>query len=141
MKKLNFKVQINAPREKVWQVLWEDKTYREWTSVFAPDSHAESDWKEGSPIRFYDGKGNGMYSLIEKKIGFTQMTFKHLGELKDGKETPSNWDDARENYFLTEMNGQTELKVGLDSIEEFENYFKEVFPKALQLVKQISERP
>ena|ERR1700741_344726 len=139
-KKLNFEIRINAPKEKVWKTLWDDKTYRQWTSVFSPDSHAKSDWKEGSRIEFGDGKGNGMFSLIEKKTDNVQMTFKHLGELKDGEEKLSDWGDARESYFLSEHNGQTDLKVELDSVEEFLDFFKEVFPKALQLVKQISEK-
>lgn len=140
MEKLKFEIKINAPREKVWKVLWDDKTYREWTSVFMEGSCAQSDWKEGSEIHFLDGKGSGMYSVIEKKIGNTQMTFKHLGELKDGKRVAMNWGDARESYFLSGEGDKTELKVELDMQEDHKKYFEEVFPKALALVKGISER-
>jgi hypothetical protein len=140
MEKLKFSITIDAPREKVWTVLWTDETYRKWTSVFSPDSHAKSDWHEGSKIFFLDGKGNGMYSVIETKIGNTQMTFKHLGEIKDGKETPGNWSDSRESYFLTDKNGKTELNAELDAPPDFVKYFSEVFPKALQLVKELSEK-
>lgn len=142
MEKLKFSVRINAPREKVWGVLWTDDTYRKWTSVFSPDSHAQSDWKEGSRIHFLDGKGNGMYSVIETKTGNAQMTFKHLGEIKNGVESPakSEWGESRESYFLKEKDGQIELTVELDAPEEFKQYFSEVFPKALDLVKILSEK-
>jgi len=142
MEKLKFSVQINAPREKVWNVLWTDDTYRKWTSVFSPDSHAQSDWKEGSKIHFLDGKGNGIYSLIESKIGNTQMIFKHLGEIRESKEqSPSaDWADSRESYFLREKEGQTELTAELDSPSNFKDYFNDVFPKALNLVKELSEK-
>lgn len=66
MEKLNFAVSINAPAEKVWKVLFDDATYRNWTSVFAPGSYAETDWKEGSKALFSDGKGSGMVSRIAK---------------------------------------------------------------------------
>lgn len=87
MKKLEFKTTINAPKEKVWKTLWDDKTYRQWTSVFTPESHAISDWKEGSNVDFMDGKGNGMRALIQKKTDNSVMVFKHVSELKNGEET------------------------------------------------------
>ena len=136
---LKFDIQINAPKEKVWQTLWEDKTYRQWTSACGEGSSAKSDWQQGSRIEFGDGKGNGMFSVIDKKVDNTQMSFKHLGEMKGGVDVKSDWTGASENYFLSEKDGQTELKVELDTVEEFQNYFAEVFPKALQLVKKISE--
>ncbi len=67
MKTLHFSIKIKAPREKVWQILWEDATYRQWTSVFNESSYAVSDWEEGSKIQFLSADGSGMYSLIDKK--------------------------------------------------------------------------
>ncbi|MEO7044687.1 MAG: SRPBCC domain-containing protein [Ferruginibacter sp.] len=114
MKKVKFSININATKEKVWSTLWDDSTYRQWCFVFASDSHAVSDWIEGSKIKFIDGKGNGMFSIIEKKIPNQQMTFKHLGELKNGVEDKKDWAGAMENYFLNETNGITELNIEMD---------------------------
>ncbi len=139
MKKIKSSTKINAPKEKVWATLWNDSTYRQWTSVFAAGSYAESDWKEGSKIKFIDGKGDGMFSIIEKKIPNQQMSFKHLGEIKNGVETTGEWSGAMENYFLDESNGVTELNMEMDMNEEFEKYFSETFPKAIELIKQLSE--
>ena len=52
MEKKQFKIEIAAPREKVWKILWGDKTYPAWTSVFAEGSRAETDWEEGSKVLF-----------------------------------------------------------------------------------------
>ncbi|MDF3079145.1 MAG: hypothetical protein K0S09_3034 [Sphingobacteriaceae bacterium] len=139
MKTLNFSISINAPAEKVWKALWEDSTYRQWTAVFAEGSYAESDWQEGSKIYFLAPKG-GMYSVIEKKIPNEQMIFKHLGEIKNGVEEPKDWGGGRERYFLEAKDQQTELRVELDSVPEFESYFQEKFPECLKLVKAISEQ-
>ncbi|MEO6136086.1 MAG: SRPBCC domain-containing protein [Ginsengibacter sp.] len=98
MKTIKFTTKINTPREKVWSTLWNDSTYRQWTSIFSNDSHAVSDWEEGSNIQFVDGKGDGMFSIIEKKIPNQQMSFKHLGELKKGVEEKKDWTGAMENY-------------------------------------------
>lgn len=39
MKKIEFSIKINAIKEIVWATLWNDTTYRQWTSIFAPHSH------------------------------------------------------------------------------------------------------
>jgi uncharacterized protein YndB with AHSA1/START domain len=140
METLQFSVNINAAREKVWEVLWNDTTYRQWTAVFIEGSYAESDWKEGSSIKFLSPGGNGMFGVIDKLIPNTQMSFKHLGEIKGGKEEKAAWAGATENYYLKESNGVTELRVGMEtSGGEMDKYFRETFPKALERVKEISE--
>ena len=45
MKKQHFDISIQAPKEKVWEILWNDKSYNTWTAVFSESSHAKSDWK------------------------------------------------------------------------------------------------
>lgn len=140
MKTLKFTSHIQASRKKVWDVLWNDTTYRKWTSAFCEGSYALSDWNEGSKIRFLSPDGDGMFSIIEKKIPYEQMVFKHLGEIKEGKETMSDWAGALERYELKESEGITQLNVEVDSNEEFEAHFKDTFPKALELLKQLSEQ-
>lgn len=140
MKKERFSIKIEAPKEKVWNVLWNDATYRMWTSVFHEGSHAVTDWKEGSKVLFLGPDGSGMYSTIAKKIPNEFMSFKHLGEVKEGKEQPqSEWSGAMENYTLKETDGSTELIVEMDITEGFQDYFRETFPKALEKVKELSE--
>lgn len=45
MTTLEFKIEINASKEKVWDVLWNEETYKQWTSVFCEGAYAESDRK------------------------------------------------------------------------------------------------
>lgn len=139
MNNIAFSIEIHAPKEKVWEALWKEENYRHWTSAFAEGSHAQTDWQEGSKVLFLDGNGNGMFSIIEKNIPNMQMTFKHLGEIKNGVETTSDWGGAIEDYQLSQVGEYTLLQVGLDMTEAFEQYFKETFPKALHIVKQIAE--
>jgi uncharacterized protein YndB with AHSA1/START domain len=67
MTTLEFTTEIKATPEKVWQVLWNDATYREWTSTFSEGSYAVSNWNEGDSIHFLGPSGEGMNSIIEKK--------------------------------------------------------------------------
>lgn len=144
MKKGNFSVRINAPKEKVWDILWNDESYRKWTSVFQEGSHAVTDWKEGSKVLFLSGDGNGMYSTVARNIPYELMSFKHRGEVKNGVEEPLDektklWSGAMENYTLNEVDGGTELVTEMDIIEEYEDYFNGTFPKALAKVKELAE--
>lgn len=144
MEKQKFSISIQAPREKVWDVLWGADSYRSWTSVFSEGSRAETDWNKGSKVLFLDGNGQGMVSRIEEKIPNEYMSFEHLGMVKDGKEDTESpevkkWSGSHENYSLKGANGATELTVDIDVVQEYADYFQQTFPKALNKVKELAE--
>ncbi|HZG73946.1 MAG TPA: SRPBCC domain-containing protein [Chondromyces sp.] len=140
MTTIELSTRINAPKERVWNMLWSDAGYRKWTSVFCEGSYAESDWQEGSKIRFLTPTGEGMYGIIQKNVPFEQMIFEHKGEIKNGLEKSKEWAGVKERYHLIEKDGVTELNIVMDATEEFREYFSTTFPKALEVVKQISEQ-
>jgi uncharacterized protein YndB with AHSA1/START domain len=146
MEKINFSTNINAPREKVWDILWNDASYREWTSAFTEGSYAETDnWKEGSKVLFLSPGGNGMVSRVASNKPNEFMSFEHLGEVKNSVEDTESdrvkgWKGAKENYTLTEENGKTKLFVEMDSTDEFKDYFLKTWPLALQKLKELAEK-
>jgi len=138
---------INAPREKVWEVLWGDETYPAWTQVFSPPgsgaSTAKTDWQKGSKVLFVDSSDSGMVSSVHDKRDNEFMSFRHLGEVNNGVEKvseESDWYGAMENYTLKEVDGKTELTIDIDLTEEFQDYFNEAWPKALDKLKELSEQ-
>lgn len=144
MEKINFKTVINAAPEKIWKVLWDDTTYRKWTSAFSEGSYAETDWKKGSKVLFLDGQGQGMVSRIAENRPNEYMSIEHLGEVKNGVEDTSSdrvkeWAGAHENYTLKKVNGKTELSIDMDITEAFKEMFSQMWPKALDNVKKLSE--
>jgi uncharacterized protein YndB with AHSA1/START domain len=137
--RLQYSVDIDAPRQRVWEVLWDDKHYRDWTSAFSEGSHAVSDWNEGSKVRFLGPDGSGMLAVIEKKVPNERMTFRHLAEIKDGKEQPEpSWSGSLEDYTLKDNGKGTTLVVDLDTADEWKEMFDKAFPKALQRVKELA---
>ncbi|MDQ0064355.1 SRPBCC domain-containing protein [Chryseobacterium lathyri] len=139
MHKLFFEIQIEAPPEKVWDVLWSDMTYRQWTTAFTEGSFYMGTFEEGSIMKFFDPNNNGMYSRVEKNIANKEMKFLHLGEIYDGVETEQNWGEATERYILEEIPTGTILKIEIQTPEEFKDFFEEKFPNALGIVKNLSE--
>lgn len=144
MEKLKYKITINAPAEKVWKILWDDKTYRLWTAAFSEGSKVETDWKKGSKILFLDGNDQGMVSRVVENIPNEFMSIEHLGEVKNGiedleSERVKSWAGAFENYKLKETNEITELTVETDITAEYKDMFAEMWPKALDKLKELAE--
>jgi hypothetical protein len=145
---MEFTITINAPKEKLWNTLWNDATYREWTSAFSEGSRAETDWKKGSKVLFLDKKNMGMVSTIAENIPNEFMSIKHLGIYKDGiedtdSEEARKWAGSFENYALRHVNGETELLVTMGGAEipkEFEDYFANTWPVALKKLKELAEK-
>jgi len=143
-----FSIDINAPRTRVWDMLWGADTYPQWTQPFCEGSFAESDWKEGSKILFMDTNRDGMISTIDKKVPNEYMSFKMLGCIKKGVEDYES-DIANavtggyENYTLTESNGITTLVAELGGAEmpkDIQDYLAAAWPKALDELKRIAEK-
>lgn len=144
LKNISFSTTIKAYKEKVWAVLWNDENYKAWTAAFATGSHAETDWQEGSKVLFLDGKGDGMFCIIAKKIPNEFISFKYNGEVKNNIELPvdeknSEWVNGFENYTLKEENGITTLTVEITVTEGMLDYFNKTFPTALENIKKIAE--
>ncbi|MES2629885.1 MAG: SRPBCC domain-containing protein [Bacteroidota bacterium] len=145
MKTLHFSTEIEATPEKVWKNLWDKSTYTEWTQPFCEGSYYEAkEWKEGGRVHFLAPNGSGMYSDIEKLDENKYASFKHLGELKDGKELPLDeksklWSGSHENYKLVTHGSLTEVQIELQVPEAESHYMEEAWPKALELLKRISE--
>jgi uncharacterized protein YndB with AHSA1/START domain len=144
LKKISFSTNIKATKEKVWAVLWNDESYKAWTATFATGSCAVSDWQEGSKILFLDGKGDGMYCTIAKKIPNEYISFKYNGEIKNNIELPvdeknSDWVNGFENYTLKQENGITTLTVEMTVTEGMMDYFNKTFPVAIENIKKLAE--
>jgi hypothetical protein len=148
MNRLNFSISINAPKEKVWNIMLDHNSYRVWTEVFAPGSHYVGNWEKGSKILFLapnkSGQMGGMVSQIKEIRKYEYISIEHCGVVNDGREDTSSeegktWAGALENYTFKENNGITELLVEMDSAEEYENMFKDLWPKALQKLKELAE--
>ena len=145
MEKMKFTASINAPRKKVWETLWNDASYRKWTSAFMEGSYAITDnWKEGTKVLFLGPDGRGMVSTVAANKPNEYMSFEHLGEVKDGVEDTTSekvkgWAGAHENYSLSEQNGVTNLVVDMDVNDDFKDYFMNAWPKALDELKRLAE--
>lgn len=150
MQKLHFSIHINAPREKVWHAMLDKEPYAEWTSVFGPGGSFTGDWSKGSKMLFLgpnpdNGKMGGMVSEIAENKPNEFLSIKHVGIIMNGVEDRDSadarkWTPAFENYTFDEKNGSTEVVVDTDTEESMVEMFHEMWPKALEKLKEIAEK-
>lgn len=152
MQKLHFDIHINASREKVWDTMLQDATYRIWTDPFNPGSFYEGSWDEGSVIKFLgtDESGEvlkgGMYSRIKENRLHEFVSIEHLGfitaegEIDTTSEEVKKWTPALENYTFKDKDGGTELSVAIDVGDEYKDMFEDMWPKSLLVLKELCEK-
>ena len=142
MKEMKFTVEINASREKVWDTLWQDKTFRQWASVIDPGTYMVGELKEGNKVQFISSSsGYGVTSLVEKMTPSEFLLLRHHADTQeDGKrEREDEWTGGGESYSLTEKDSLTTLTVVFDVPSELEEEFNSSYPKALKQVKVLAE--
>ncbi len=149
MQTLHFSITINAPKEKVWHAMFDDKSYREWTKPFGEGGHYIGNWEKGSKILFIGldpetGEEGGMVSRIAENKPYEFISIEHLGIVNNGVEDTTSeeaikWAPAFENYTFKEKDGVTEVLVDMDTAEEMAEEFSEQWPTALERLKEIAE--
>ena len=146
---LHFEITINAPVEKVYSTMIDEKSYKEWTAAFNPTSTYKGSWDKNAKILFIgtdkDGVAGGMVSRIKENMPNKFISIEHLGFVKGDEEITSGaevdgWAGALENYTFKSVDGGTLLSIDMDSNEDFKSYFMETWPKALAILKTNCEK-
>jgi uncharacterized protein YndB with AHSA1/START domain len=151
MKKLHFEIKINAPKAKVWDMMLSHGTYEEWVSAGWGSSTYEGEWKRGSRIKFFgkDESGVNAGGTVAEILDIKPHEFvlaKHVASLTVGgaEDTDSDiakgWIGTTENYYFTEEEGVTTLKVEIKTYPAWVAMFQDGWPKALAKLKELCER-
>lgn len=143
MKEIQFSIEINASKERVWATLWEDKTFRDWANMIDEGTYLKGEMQEGNEIQFLSSiNGYGVTSLIEKLNPNEFVLFRHSADTKESgqQEREKEWTGGTESYSLTEKNGITALIVKTDVPQELEEIFNIRLPRALERIKALAEK-
>lgn len=145
MKTLSFEIIINSSVPKVYQHMLAPEGFKQWASAFHPTPYFEGNWEKHSNMRFVvkekDGTVNGMASEVVEHIPNEFISIQHQNYIKNGIEIKeeSDFSGALEEYrFQPHPNG-TLLEVRADTTEQYQEYFLETWPKALQNLKEYLE--
>ena len=144
VKRIQFSATINAPVPTVWRLMISPESYKRWASAFAEGSCFEGSWEQGAKVKFLASSGDGMAAEIAQNRKNEFISIRHLGFISNGVEDTTSesvraWAPAYENYTFISVPEGTKLLVELDVYSEWEQYMNEAWPKALALLKQLSE--
>ena len=149
--KLTFSISIQAPVALVYDKMLgitDTTTYESWVALFNPTSTYEGKWEKGEKIYFIgtDENGNkgGMVAIIADIQPNAFVSIKHKGLFQNGQEIMEGpdvekWANGFENYTFQRDNETTTLIVDLDVTEDFADFMNEIYPKALDKLKEICE--
>lgn len=139
---MHFEIAIQAPKETVWKILWEDGTLRQWAGIVDPGTYMLGELVEGKTVQFNSEEGYGVTSLVEKLITNEYVLLKHKADTKENgnHDREDQWTGGTESYTLNETDGATTLILELDVPEELEEIMSTSYPKALNKVKELSEK-
>lgn len=143
MNELQFSIEIHATKQKVWDTLWQDATFREWAGLIDPGTYMVGDLKEGNEVQYISAEnGYGVTSLVERLTPGEHLLLRHSADTQDvgTRDREKEWTGGKESYSLAEKDGATTLTVAFDVPPELEEYFNINYPKALERVKVLAER-
>lgn len=144
IEKLVVEININAPVEKVWKLMWEKDSYKQWTKAFMDGSYYTGDLEEGNRIHFLSPSGAGMYSdLIQLKL-HSYIVFSHIGYLKEKQEMDVDdetlqWTGSLEGYYFSQTPTGTHIRAELDNQKAFHDSMQQTFRAALVELKRMAE--
>lgn len=144
MKTLHFQQLIRAPRQRVWDCMLADASYRDWTSAFCEGSYFEGNWQQGATIRFLSPGEHGMFAVIAEQRPHEYIAIKHLGEIRAGvvdtdSDAVRQWAPAYETYSFRDHPDGCELTVTMDCSDAFEEMMIATWPKALTRLQVLAE--
>jgi len=142
---LEFEKQLSAPIESVWDALIDSEKYQRWAKAFSPNSQFTGDWQEGGSIEFSEPGRGGTRAIVEDFAPYTRMRARHVSIVRgDGSEDVESedakkWIGTTETYSLRALEGSTQLLVEIETHEDFGEMFKQSWPEALELLREVCE--
>lgn len=139
---MHFEIEINAPKEKVWDTLWQEETLRKWAGLLDPGTYMDGELKKGNEVQFISAEGYGVTSLVAELVPDQFILFKHRADTQDKglHSRDDQWTGGEESYLLTSKGSITTLTMTFDVPPELERAMSISYPKALKRVKELSER-
>jgi uncharacterized protein YndB with AHSA1/START domain len=142
MKRQVFSIDIKAPRAKVWRVLWDDESFRDWANLIDEGMTLVGELKEGNTVEFVSAVGGyGVRSQVVRLVPGELVSLKHLTDTEDlgAAERADEWTGGTEDYTLVEQAGVTTLKLATDVPPTQEATMSVRLPLALDRVRALAE--
>lgn len=137
-------IQIKAPRTEVWNILFNNSTFRFWAEVFHEGTHAVSNWKQGGKVIFADESGDGIIGIITQAQAPERLYIRYYGVLVDHKEDTEGEDalgieGTTETYDLVAVGNETRLVIQAEVDEGLFDGMDAAWDLAVERIRLLAE--
>lgn len=133
-------VAINASPAKIWDVIINPATSRQWASAFSEGAYVETDWLEGSDVTWKDNDGNvGAKGVVEVHEPASLLRISYEEETEIAGDPPTT--AYSETYSVTEENLQTRLIIQAGPLRvKDSDMHTPMWNSALEKIKYLAEK-
>lgn len=146
METREYEIDIAAPAKAVWDTLLDPQSCEKWIKAWSEQSSFMGKWGLGEQVSFFDPTMGGTKAVLDVFKPMQQMVVRHIAILNKHmqedtvSEEAKRWVGCLDDYRLETTAEGTRLKVSVSVHESFLPMFDATWPKALEMIKQLSEQ-
>jgi hypothetical protein len=135
---------IQASKEKIWDVLTTDEYTREWFSEFSEGTFVITDWQVGSKALFIDESKSGLIATVASNKPGQELILEYQGMVADGQEDFESEQARgvigyRECYWLRPSENGYTLDIESDMGSEYFDFMSQAWDRSLVKIKALAE--
>lgn len=140
MTRLYFNINIDAPKNWVWNLMWSKETFGLWMSPMGEGHYYEPALFKGGDVRWLTPSGDGMFGKVKELIPEELIVFEHHGWVNKGINCLDDPFRSEEKFALAYNQNVTTVSLEVDTFEEYVDLMKEKYPQVLAALKQMAEQ-
>lgn len=137
-----FFITIQAGKQTIWNVLWEETSFQDWANLIDEGTYMKGTLKENRQVEFISAvNGYGVTSLVEELRPHEYIRFQHQADTQEsGSDVRAEeWTGGTESYLLEDNEEGVKLSMTLTIPAHQLPVFSERVPKALARIKVLAE--
>jgi uncharacterized protein YndB with AHSA1/START domain len=140
MQTIEKTIEIDAPIEKVYEVLVNPQYTRAWGNAFSAGAYVESDWKPGSEVVWKDKDGNvGAKGLVVENEPMRRITVAFYDDVNE--KPPAQPGQYKEVYSVQTSRHQSRLEIVASGLPDSDVVIHSpLWDKALLMIKELAEK-
>ena len=145
MKNKEYTIEINAPQDRVWDIMLSKDTYAEWVKGFAENSLFVGEWTQGTHMDFIHPNHGGTRATLDIVDRPHRLQATHIaliskdGSLDTTSEFAKTWIGTVEEYILQTENDTTHVTIVMHFHPDYEDMLDKGWKKSLQFLKALCE--